>query len=363
MIRMKIAMHCLIMLSMISVLCLADSLQVSVQQKPRSYITLDGRLSGEEWYRPDSIYQFIQSQPQEGNASSEETKVKIMADSDNLFIAFYCYDKEPLKIQQWLSTRDLASGDFVTIYLSGIDDGETGYMFRLNAAGVQSDAIISNDGRIKDYSWNGIWYSSVLVDSSGWFSEFKIPYKTIRFTKGSQWKVGVARYIGRKNEASSWPAIKIQQGLRISKLAYLQGVLPNRPGLQLEVYPVALLRYDRIADRQYIINGGLNVSWMPMPNTRFEFAGNPDFAQIESDPDRINLSRYETYYNEKRPFFVEGSDKFSLPINLYYSRRIGNILPDGQVVPIYGAGKVMTSFGRYNLSLLGAICGKEVRWS
>lgn len=307
----------------------------------------------------DSLASFVQSAPQCDSAATERTVVKIMCDSVSLHIAVRCYDREPDKIERPVNPRDGVSGDRFTVFLSGLGDDETCYMFKINAAGVQSDAVMINDGRNSDYSWDGIWHSNVQTDSSGWRAVISIPFKTMHYSQGVKWKIGFNRYIPRKNESDWWPAVKVEQGLRISKLAELKGIGPSRPGMNMELFPVALVKYDRLGERRYTPNAGLDLSWSPDPASKLLATVNPDFAQIESDPDRINLGRYEQYYEEKRPFFIAGSEKFSTPIWLVYWRRIGKILPDGRQVPILGAAKYQTHFGRYDLSLLGAWCGRR----
>jgi hypothetical protein len=321
-------------------------------------ITLDRLCMEQAWQNADSVYEFVQSEPHEDSAVSERSVVKVVIADGYLCVGFRCFYSKPDQVVAQLKNRDDAVADRVTVYLSGRNDNETGYMFRVNAAGVQADACLSSDGRQAEYSWDGVWYSAVNKDATGWTAEFKIPFKTMRYLSGAKWKIGFARYIACRNEYDYWPPIKVQQGLRISGLADLLGAEPARPGLNLEVYPVGRITYDRIAEKRYMANGGLDLSWLPSPAGRLDITGNPDFAQIESDPDRINLSRYENYFDEKRPFFTEGAENFKTPIELFYSRRIGKRLPDGKEVPIYGAGKYQGRYGRYDVSMLCAVCGK-----
>ncbi len=323
-------------------------------------LQIDGIMDEIVWVNAEAIDQFIQSEPHEGSPSTERTVVRLISDFDNLYVGFQCSSPAVSQGFSQLSSRDNISGDRVAIYISGTGDNETGYLFCVNAAGVQSDAFISSDGRYADFAWDGVWHSAIHKDIDEWSAEIKIPFRTMRFSTFAEWKIGFARFNAGKNENSYWPPIKVQQGIRISNLGRLNCISPSHPGLNLEIYPIGLVKYDKIADRQYSANGGLDLYWAPRPYTRVDFTGNPDFAQIESDPDRINLSRYETFFAEKRPFFIEGSNKFETPIQLFYSRRIGKKLPDGQIVPIYSAGKFQSNFGRNELSLLGALCGKVI---
>jgi hypothetical protein len=305
----------------------------------------------------DSSDAFIQSQPTADSPATELTTVKMFTDGAFLYVLVRCLDSSPDKILKTLNLRDQSSGDRVLLYLSGTEDNETGYLFQLNAAGVQSDAFVYGDGRSSDFSWSGVWYSEVLQFGQGWVALFKIPFQTMRFKPGALWKVSLSRYIPRKNEVDFWPAMKVEQGIRLSSMAELAGIEPGRPGINLKLYPVALVKYDRTAQNRYSADGGADISWEPTAMSNLSLTMNPDFAQIESDPDMVNLGRYEFYYSERRPFFIEDAHKFQTPITLYYSRRIGRILPDGRTVPIYGAGKFISTFSRYNVAVLGALCG------
>ncbi len=306
----------------------------------------------------DSVVHFIQSEPKADSVSAEATAVKLFADNEQLYVIIWSYDSKPDAIIAPVVPRDEIAGDRIGVYLTGFGDNETGYLFRVNAANVQSDATVNDDGRNADYSWDGVWYSEVTRNDQGWCAYLKIPFKTMHFRPGVIWRIGFVRYIPRLVEFSWWPAIKVEQGMRMSALAVLEGLVPGRPGLNLEFFPTAMIKYDRGVDNKYAADAGADLSWSPSSSSVLSLTGNPDFAQIESDPDRINIGRYETYLYEKRPFFVEDAGRFQTPINLYYSRRIGKRLLDGQEVPIYGAVKYHGSFGRYSIAALGAVCGK-----
>jgi len=304
-------------------------------------------------------YTFIQSAPWPDSAATERTAVNVFVDSTTIYILVRCDDQNSQAIDRSLTPRDVASGDRVGVYLSCTGDNETGYFYRLNAAGVQSDAIVTNDGRARDYSWDGVWYSEVQHRDDGWNALFVLPFKAMVFKPCASWRIGITRYIARKNESDWWPAIKVEQGVRLSSLAAMSKVEAGSPGLSIEVYPVSFVKYHRNALKPYTANAGVDVAWSPTQMSRLAITGNPDFAQIESDPERINVGRYESYFPEKRPFFIEGGSKFQTPIMLLYTRRIGKALPDGQAVPILCAGKYQHSYRRYELSMIAAFCGEK----
>lgn len=321
-------------------------------------INIDGYLNEQPWLTSESIEDFIQSGPCEGEIGSEKTSFKVLIDEAYIYIGATCFHSESSRILNKLSTRDNGSGDRITIYLSGTGDNETGYYFKVNSAGVQSDGLIMDDGRRSEFTWDGVWFSNVHMDSIGWYVEVKIPLASVMSKPQAKWKISFSRYIARKDERLYWPSIKQQQGFRVTGMAELNNVAPVKSN-RVEVYPVVLMRYDKFNEKKISINGGLDASWSLSSNIRIDCAANPDFAQIEADPYRINISRIETYFTEKRQFFINSIDKYRTPMQLFYSRRTGKILYDGSIVPIIGALKFTLSSERYDISSINAFCGKK----
>ncbi|MFA5033003.1 MAG: DUF5916 domain-containing protein [bacterium] len=315
---------------------------------------IDGKIDS-VWGSADSVSEFVQWDPEEGAFPSESTKVFICRDDKNIYIVFKCFDSEPLGLNVKKVPRDYFDNeDNVEIIFDTFGDKTTAYEFMLNAAGVQYDEKISQDGRAEDISWDGVWYSATKITEYGYVAEMKIPFKTLRFKQGlDEWGVNFCRYISKNNESVSWAPLKQVEGMRVSRSGALKGIPNTRQGLNLEVYPVALLRYVATSeDTSLRPQAGLDVGW-GFTSSQLSLTVLPDFAQIEGDPYTINLTQYEPYLDERRPFFIESQEVFATPIKLFYSRRIGKKLPEGEV-PILGGAKYTGSLGRVKFGMLSA---------
>lgn len=303
---------------------------------------IDGVLE-DCWAKADSVKEFKATRPYYGAEPSESTTAYLMHDEDNLYIAFRCQirDRAP---DVRLTMRDGGTGDEVKVMLDTYGNGITGYRFAVSAAGTQSDARVSDDGRAMDFSWDGVWHRGVRVADTSFVVEIAIPLKTLRYGDGP-WGIVFVRATPSRSETAMWPLMPQNTDLRISLLARADIDPPDAKAFHLELYPVALagnsfvsgedyswenrgfdLRYER---EGFYSEAGLDASWSPTPSTCIQTTLNPDFAQVEADPFQLNLSRYELWLSEKRPFFVEGADIFDSPLKLFYSRRIGRGLSFG----------------------------------
>jgi hypothetical protein len=324
---------------------------------------IDGYIE-EVWFKTDPIKDFTQYWPEDGIPASESTKVYFLYDDDNLYFAFLCYDSNPERIDVQLTMRDEARGDGVSVILATFGDNRTAYWFSVNPAGVITDAFVYDDGRRWDPSWDGVWEADARIVEWGWVCEIKIPFKTLRFRENLDgWRINFLRRISRKGETDSWAPMRKNEGLRISRFGWLLGVKPKR-GLYLEVYPVSYIRgeeyrYTGVLDRGRKANMGIDFNWGITPSTSIQFTFNPDFAEIEADPDEINLSKYELYFYERRPFFTERADLFTTPILLFYSRRVGKRLPDGSEVPILAGSRLTSSSRGWDLGILALLTGEK----
>jgi len=300
---------------------------------------IDGHLEG-VWEKAAKIDDFVQYTPSDTGSASLPTIVYIFQNRDNIFVAFLCKDTErPLTR---ITSRDDAEGDRVSVAFDTFNNDRTAYLFTVSAGGAQEDAFIADDGKRWDDSWDGVWYSGVSVSDTGYVVEMKIPFKTMRYGKElTEWGVSFGRFISRLNEMDTWTRFVREEDIRVSRFGTLQGLRLPPPGMHLEFTPVAILRYDSLVD----ITGGADLKWEPTSELTFNVTVRPDFAQIEADPYELNLGKYETYFPERRPFFIEGSDVFRFSsfsrrfnmgqgINIFYTRRIGKALWTGQVVPI-----------------------------
>ncbi|MBN2366442.1 MAG: hydrolase [Calditrichaeota bacterium] len=320
-------------------------------------IALDG-IAEAVWQSADSSSGFTQMQPYYGQPSSFKTIVKILSTDNALYCLMICHEPQDM-IQQNKGSLDNVTGDIVSIMLDTFGNERTGYRFAVSATGVRSDCRMLDDGRNFDYSWDGIWFAASKIYEWGFIIEIRIPYKSIQFNSSLEsWGLDFDRWIPAKTEDTYWCNYEESEGLRISKFGQLKFTefRPQTTGLNLEIYPVGLLRSNYLRKNRYNLDpdAGLDILYNPSYKLNFQLTANPDFAQIEADPYEFNISRYESYFDERRPFFTEGSEIFKAsgkqrntgfysPLELFYSRRIGKILPDGQQVPLFFGTK---AFGR-----------------
>lgn len=300
---------------------------------------IDGHLE-EVWDGAAKVDDFLQYVPNDTGSPSLPTIVYIYQNKDNIFVAFLC--KDTVKPLTRVTSRDDAEGDRVSVAFDTFNNDRTAYIFIVSAGGAQEDAFIADDGKRWDDSWDGVWYSGVSVSDTGYVVEMKIPFKTMRYGKEvTEWGLHFSRFIARLNEIDTWTRFVMEEDIKVSRFGALKGLRLPPPGMHLEFTPVAILHYDSLFD----ITSGADLKWEPTSELSFNVTVKPDFAQIEADPYELNLGKYETYYSERRPFFIEGSDVFRFSshsrrfnmgqgINIFYTRRIGKALEDGEVVPI-----------------------------
>ena len=323
---------------------------------------IDGVIEA-AWDSAPAATGFVQRDPDHGEPASEAVTAHILYDDQNLYVAFLCWSDDPGRIAAALS----GVSDAVQLYLDTFDDDATAYAFSVRASGTENDYRVTQDGGWFE-AWDGVWRSAVRLHPWGWAAELAIPFKSLRYPADlDQWGIDFGRSTVTSNERAYWSRHDVT-GFRVSRMGALKGIRPGAQGLHLEVYPVALARAEQDAAVnfgqdpivRFLPRAGLDLAWFPVPTTNLQLTTFPDYAQIEADPYQVNLSRYEQWLDERRPFFVEASETFGTgyqPLNLFYSRRIGKPLPDGQVVPVWGGAKVTSRAGRYSVGLLGATTG------
>jgi hypothetical protein len=322
---------------------------------------IDGVIE-EVWGQADSVYDFIQFEPYEKTEPTERTTVYVLQDKENLYLAFRCYaEKHP-------PTACLtADEDDIRIAIDAFGSKTTAYYFLVYASGIKNDGWVLDDGRSFDDSWEGVWYRAVKLYEDRFEVEVKIPFKSIRYKKGlGEWGILFGRYIAHNRETDLWNEFSQKEGVLISKYGSLKGMNPKVTGYYFELYPEGYIRYDRdwVKDTTKIKPSiSLNFKWDVTPQATLNATVYPDFAQIESDEFTLNLSRYPTYLDERRPFFLEGKDIFRMsdfgdwgffdPLEIFYSRRIGKSVND-DAVPIIGGLKFTTKSRDWNVGALGA---------
>lgn len=345
---------------MVALVGTADSAMTINAVKTTVPPRIDGVLEP-VWASGDSAKNFTASWPVEGQPPSESTTVYLLSDDANLYVAYRCFD-DPVRIRAWVTLRDQGWGDDVGLVIAPLGDNVTGYKFSVNARNVQVDAVLTADGREADADWDGVWFSAARIDDFGYAVEMRIPFAAVRYRPGLRdWGINFKRSITRTGEQLWWTPVRQNEGVRLSKAGRVAGIAPVRRGFHLEAYPVGLIRYEKDPPRDPSVtpDGGFDLNWFPSGATGLALTVNPDFAQIEADPYRVNLSKYELYLDERRSFFTERAELFKPAngVNLFYSRRVGKRLPDGQVVPIRAGVKFTTRFERFDLGLLSSATG------
>jgi hypothetical protein len=309
-------------------------------------VHIDGRLDEAAWQAATPITDFRQYDPNEGQPVSERTEARILIDDAAVYVGMRLYDSEPLKIQSQLARRDESiEGDLVEVTFDSYHDHLGAFIFRLSPAGARRDATVSWTFGSTDNSWDAVWEGSATVDSLGWSAEFRIPLSQLRYDPNQAqhtWGLQLGRKIARKAEVSyfSFTPKTEQQG--VNRYGHLTGLgkLPSPRRIELVPYALAknenpgISRNDPLRKRNNVVPGaGLDLKYGITSNVTLDATFNPDFGQVEVDPAVVNLSAFETFFPERRPFFVEGASIFSFGemrtqntsngYNFLHTRRIG----------------------------------------
>jgi len=351
-------------------------------------ITIDGRLDEAAWSTASPLSDFIQNSPDEGAPATEKTVVKVLYSKASLFVGVFAYDSNPELITAILARRDSnLPSDWIKIYIDSYFDRRSSFEFSVNPSAVKRDVFWSNDRR-RDGNWDAIWDVGVSQDEKGWYAEFRIPFSQIRFPEKEfqTWGFQVARVIARRNETSYWSHIPKGVPQFCSLFGELKGIkgIPAPKRLQMSPYIVGMGVFQPVEEGNpfssasaYSTNLGLDIKYGLTSNLTLDATFNPDFGQVEADPGQVNLTAYETYFPEKRPFFIEGKSMLNFPLGneweretLFYSRRIGRA-PQGSPsdaeyyqapdnTTILGAGKLSgkTANG-WSVGIMEALTGRE----
>jgi hypothetical protein len=341
--------------------------KIRVRRINDAHLKIDGKLDEPVWTTIEPITNFTQTQPNEGAPVSRRTEARIFYDDNNIYFGFR-FEDDPEKINYHFVARDVGSGsDSADILLDTFHDRRTGYFFSVTAAGVQFDGTFDESrggqgfGTI-DLTWDGIWYSGVSRESWGWSAEVVIPFKSIRIAQGAsqEWGINIGRERLRDNEFAFWvPVPRFEGFMKPSRAGLLTGLEDVRVGRNLELVPFAG-GADRSGGRQpqlnkFTANGGLNARYGLRQNLTANLAINPDFGETEADQFTAEVSRFEIQFPEKRQFFIEGANYFQTPLNLFFSRRIGAPMPDGEPQRILEGGKITGKTGGWTIGALEAV--------
>ena len=343
-------------------------------------IAVDGRLDEADWAAAAPITRFTQFEPVEGGAPSQRTTARVLYGDDALYVGALLHDTEPDEVVRTLSRRDEPSlVDRFWVAVDSYFDQKTAYAFGVSAADVQIDGVmidgqlVRRPGRTStvseqvDLTWDAVWDSDVALTEEGWSVEMRIPYAMLRFSEAEQqtWGINFRREIARLSEVDDWVMVPREESGSVRHFGRLEGLRGIRPLRNVQVAPYSLSRmttseadgggvaYDRALDVGADLKLGLS------SNVTLDATINPDFGQVEADPAELNLTTFETFFPEKRPFFVEGVQIFDYDLgiggegNLLYTRRIGVAAS-----PIIGAMKLSGRTGEgLSFGTIGAVTG------
>ncbi len=347
---------------------------------------LDGLVNEPLWQKLDAATNFVQQNPDEGELSAERTEVRIGFDDRNLYIAIICFDSQPENIVVTQNRRDasLRDTDSVQILLDTFNDGQNAFIFGTSPTGIEFDAQVSKAGQTRgsgggparaggvggaqrggasafNLNWDGVWQVRSQITQRGWESELIIPFRTLRYKPGEPvWGLNIMRNLRRRNERSFWsPISRAFRFTQISVAGSLSG-LETRTHRNLKLLPYVLGGFSQDYRRtenqsRFERDAGLDLKYSLTPSLTLDATFNTDFAQIEVDDEQVNLTRFDLFFPEKRPFFLEnaGFFEFGSPgeVEIFFSRRIG-LDEDRNPVPIDAGARVSGKIGPYQLGLL-----------
>ena len=339
-------------------------------------IEIDGHLNEEAWSQTQVIDDFTQQFPDEGQLPTERTEVRMLYNTEKLYIGFECYDSEAEKIVANEMRRDgqLWQNDNVYIMLDTYGDKRQCFFFRTNALGALSDTAVTDGGENLNGSWDCIWEAAGQQHEKGWTVEIAIPFNQLRFKKEDSmvWGINFGRNIARLNQTTQWIQVPRSQSWPGTYHPIYQGKLIGLQGVAspsyFDVKPYLLgglgrnLVDEDVENWQRTTEGdiGLDMKYGVTSNLTLDLTLNTDFAQVEADQEEVNLTRFSLYFPERRDFFLEGSGLFAFgagigdfgppPLSIFYSRRIG--IEEEKEVRLLGGGKLTGKVGAYSVGAL-----------
>jgi len=331
-------------------------------------IVIDGLLSEGSWAEAEAATRFIQRDPEEGAPASERTEVRVLFDNQQVYFGVVCTDSNPGGIRATELRRDngLGSDDIFEIILDTFYDRRNGYLFRINPLGTQYDATVTNEGQTTNSNWDEKWDSQARITDTGWTAEIAIPFKSVRFLSGEEivWGVNFHRRVMSKNEDVFWTAhnrdFDFDEVSRAGRLEGLSGI----EGFRFRLKPYFTTGASKVFDdgqfqTKHLTDVGIEVAkYLVTPQLALDVTVNPDFAQADVDQAQVNLTRFPTFFPERREFFQEGSGIFqagtggggSSRVLLFHSRRIG--LSSGEEIRILGGAKLTGKQGPLDIGVI-----------
>ncbi len=326
-------------------------------------IVLDGRLEEEVW-ATSGQRGFVQAEPREGEPATEDTEVWVAYDGTTLYVAARLFDRQQPTVNDIRKDFDETNQDVFQVILDTFRDRRNGYVFQTNPEGARGDRQVANEGREVNRSWDSVWRVETARFDGGWSLEMAIPFRSLRFDPESdEWGINFGRMLRRNNEVSYWaPIPRAYTFNRLSLAGDVEGLPRATAGRDLRVKPFALaetVRQTGTEDFESSAELGVDVKYGLTQGLTLDLTVNPDFAQVEADQQRVNLTQFSLFYQEKREFFLENSGLFYVgdaarnlrirltptpdeDLLLFFSRRIG-ISEDGRQVPIRGGARITTA--------------------
>jgi uncharacterized protein DUF5916 len=356
---------------------------------------IDGKVDDEAWQDVTPHTTFVQQDPIEGDPATEKTEVRILVGHGNVYVGIICFDSDPSKIIVSQSRRDaaLTDTDAVILVFDTFNDSQNAFVFGTNPLGIEYDGQVSGEGQTGgtnfaaggqgvggsqrggisafNPNWDGDWTVRAGITDRGWEAELAIPLKTLRYATGDDrtWGFNVMRNIRRKNEQVYLSAIPRGFDIyRVSLAAKLTGLdLPARRDLKLIPYVLGSANKDYTLSGNQLdrdANAGVDLKWGITPNMTLDLTVNTDFAQVEADEEQVNLTRFDLFFPEKRPFFLENASTFQFgspqQIDIFFSRRIGlsGLGSSGVPLDIYGGTRLSGKVGAWRVGFLDIQTGE-----
>src|SRR5947208_1459285 len=382
-----LALSCLLQGNAIASTAVARPAVTASAVRTAEPLVIDGRADDAIWRTAPVIAEFTQFSPVEGGPARFRTEAQVAFDDHSFYVFIRAFDSEPAKISSVLARRDVRPPtDQLKIVIDSFHDRRSGYEFAVSPGGVKRDYAIYDDNN-EDGSWDGVWDVATRVDSLGWTAEFAIPLSQLRYPSSPThtFGFGVWRDIERYKERVSWPAYRPSQIGFVSQLGDLTGIDGIPAPRRFDVLPYTVAKNEPRPttarfDRHQSFTGGADFKYGLTSNFTLDGTVAPDFGQVEQDPAVLNLSVFETFLQEKRPFFLEGTGIYQFPVNsnqvntqgegLFYSRRIGRAPQLGEdfgdaasptSTTILGAAKLTgRSAGGLTVGALDAVTRHEV---
>ena len=350
---------------------------------------LDGLVTDEVWSRAEPATDFVQQRPDGGQGSTEKTEVRVLVSDETLYLGIICFDTDPSGIVVSQARRDgiLTDTDSIQILFDTFDDNQNGFVFGTNPFGIEYDGQVTREGRGGgrfagagsgtgrsvgqgntqrgglsgfNLNWDGVWTVQSRITDRGWETEIAIPFKTLRYHPGEEqnWGLNIMRNIRRKNEQSFWaPVSRADTIQRVSVAGDMTISPPQVRNLQFIPYVLGGIQKDfEINERDDLLDAGLDFKYSVTSDLTLDATVNTDFAQVEVDEEQVNLTRFDLFFPEKHPFFLENAGFFQFGVpqqtDVFFSRQIGIDAVTRAQVPILGGGRLSGKVGRFSMGVL-----------